>query len=579
MPADRQAISTLLPDARLAVWCFNAAAQLDQNKTIGPRLNHAMALEMAGRAEEAFAGYLSLRQKNPTNQKVCEKYARSLFGRDEYEECLLALNDLEDYAFDTHYMRGRCRLELGQAAEAVADFREALNLRPTYPQALKSLGQGLARIGRLDEALAILVPMQVQKPEDEDINYTLGRIQYDRGELEKARDFLAAVIPGKMHQFEANRQLGIIHRRLGSDADAAPYLAAAVDLKADDFTSFDQLGEALSTLGRHEELRTMVISVLDKNPDNPSIWNGAGVFLGTAEGSTLSIKYTKKAAEKYPDQPVILFNLAHLMNEAALAEESESCAMLALLLKPDYAKAWNALCVSYCMRYKHADGRKAVDRALLINKNLSTAWLNIGVLERSARRFTEAIAANRHSLHLNSKDTTAQVNLAYTLLMAGEIEQGFRQYDRRWDNPSFPSARRPFPQKLWEGQKLPYHGLLIYMEQGMGDEIMFAWYMRLVAQKTSEVLVECDVRLVDLFKRSFPNFKFVARIQPMAPITTAKNLRYKTPSGHIPKHFWSELRQHQNNVWPIATRPIVRTVPIRLTPIPTTCRMLPLSRI
>jgi tetratricopeptide (TPR) repeat protein len=554
-------------DAPEAARLFNASALLDQNKTISPRLNHAMALEMAGRAEEAFAAYQSLHQSNPTNQKICEKYARSLFGRDEYLECLLVLNHLEEYAFDTHYMRGRCRLELGQSAKAVADFREALKLRPAYPQALKSLGQSLAHTGRIKDALAILVPMQVQQTEDEDLNYTLGRIYLDRGELEKAKNFLTAVIPGKLHQYEANRRLGAVYRRLGLDADAVPYFAAALDLKANDSFSFDHLGEALSALGRLEELRTMVISTLDKNPESPAIWNAGGIFLKTAAEPTLSLKYSKTAAGKYPDHPVILFNLAHLMNELTFAEESEPVAKRALLLKPDYAKAWNALCVSYCMSFNHGDSRKAVDRALLINKDLSSAWLNVGVLERSAGRFTEAIAAMRHGVHLKSEDYTGQTNLAYSLLMAGEIEQGFRQYDKRWNNPSFPSARRPFPQKIWDGQKLPHHGLLIYMEQGMGDEIMFAWYMHLVAQKTSGVLVECDRRLVDLFKRSFPNFNFVATTQPPNPITKAKNLHYKTPSGHIPKHFWFELRQHQNNIWPIATRSIVRTSGY-LTPAP-----------
>ena len=554
-------------DASEAVRWFNAAALLDQNKTISPKLNHAMALEMAGRVEEAFATYQSLRLSNPYNQKIGQKYARSLFGRENYVECLQALNDLKEYAFDTYYMRGRCRLELGQPVKAVADFRAALNLRPAYPQALKSLGQGLGRIGRTTEALAILVPMQAQQPEDEDLNYTLGRIYSDCGELEKARDFLAAVIPGKIHQYRANRQLGIIYRRLGLDSDAIPYLAAALGLKADDFTSFDHLGEALNGLGRHEELRTMVVSVLDKNPDNSAIWNGAGIFLKAAEETTLALKYTKQAAEKYPDEPIILFNLAHFMNELTFAEDCKPLAKRALLLKPDYAKAWNALCVSNCMMYNHVDGRKAVNRALLINKDLSSAWLNVGVLERTADRFTEAIAAMRHAVDLKVEDLTAQTNLAYTLLMAGEIEQGFRYYDKRWENPGFPSARRPFPQKIWEGQKLPHQGLLIYMEQGMGDEIMFAWYMHWVARKTSEVLVECDYRLVDLFKRSFPSFTFVARAQPPAPITKAKTLIYKTPAGHIPKHFWFDLRQHQNDVWPIATRSVVRTSGY-LTPAP-----------
>ena len=247
------------------------------------------------------------------------------------------------------------------------------------------------------------------------------------------------------------------------------------------------------------------------------------------------------------------------MNETTLAEEAELYARRALLLRPDYAKAWNALCVSHCMPYRHVDARIAVDRALLIDPTLPSAWLNVGVLERSACRFSESIAAMRQAIKLNASDFTAQTNLAYALLMAGEIEQGFRQYDRRWENPGFPSARRPFPQKIWEGQDVPHHSLLLYMEQGMGDEIMFAWYFPLVAQKVREVIVECDYRLISLFKRSFPDFSFIARKQPADPFTRQPKIRFKTPAGHVQKHFWFETRQHMNKMWPVAMQPIART--------------------
>ncbi|MDG2284838.1 MAG: tetratricopeptide repeat protein [Alphaproteobacteria bacterium] len=543
---------------KAARW-FMLATRLDHQKSIPPRLNHAMALEMAGSRTKAHVAYGTLHDEFPNDGKIRDKYVRSLFDHGEFSECLEILARLDNFQFDHYYMRGRCRLELGQAAKSVADFREALNLRPAYPEALVGLGQGLAHIGRHDEALSILEPMQAQKPEDSDLNYTLGRIYFDRGDLERSRDFLTAALPGGKNQFHASRHLGIIYRRLGSDQDAVPHLMTAIKLKPNDFMSFDNLGEALSALGRLEDLKSMVVSVLDQDPDSPSVWNGASIFLKTAEEPALGIDYMKIAARKYPDQPIILFNLAHMMNETTLAEEAFPYARRALLLKPDYAKAWNALCVCHCMPFQHDDARVAVDRAILIEPTLSSAWLNVGVLERAASRYTPAIAAMRHAIRLNPEDFTAQTNLAYALLMAGEIDQGFRQYDERWHNPGFPSSRRPFPLRIWEGENLPHHGLLIYMEQGMGDEIMFAWYMRYVARKAKHVMVECDYRLVDLFKRSFPYFEIVARRTPVAPITFGGIRKYKTPAGHIPKHFWFETREHMNNMWPVATRPIART--------------------
>lgn len=547
-------------DARQASRWFGVAARIDASKSVSPWLNHAMALEMSGDLDAALIEYEALAETHPSDLKVKSKFARALFERgDDYAKCLDMLAGLDRLAFDQYYMRGRCRLELGQPAKAVADFREALNLRPAYPEAFKGLGQGLAQIGRHTEALKILQPLAAQDPSDADLNYTLGRIQFDLGNLESARDYLAASLSQSKTSFHANRHLGIIHRRLGSHDDAIRHLYAAIELNHNDYLAFDNLGELLEQAGRLDELKSMVTSVLEKDPKNPSIWNAGGIFLKSAEEPGSAIDYLKVAADKFPDQPVISFNLAHMMNEGTFAEEAEPYAKRALLLKPEYAKAWNALCVAHCMPYNHEEARIAVDRALMIDPTLSSAWLNVGVLERSSARFSHAILAMRRAIQMNPADTTAQTNLAYALLMAGEIDSGFRQYDQRWHNPSFPSARRPFALRIWEGENLPHHGLLVYMEQGMGDEIMFAWYMRYVAQRAADVLVECDHRLVTLFRRSFPSFDVVARRAPVDPATVAGNRQYKTPAGHIPKHFWFETREHMVKMWPVATRPIART--------------------
>ncbi|MBM85174.1 MAG: hypothetical protein CMM47_04030 [Rhodospirillaceae bacterium] len=549
-------------EPRSAVRWFSFATVLAvKGDGASPWVNLGMALEMEGRLAGAAEAYRHSLEIDPTRAKVRGNLARVQFNMNAFAECHDTLLGLSQLTFDQYFMRGRCRLELRQGAKAITDLREALALRPAYTEAHRALGQALAQVGRHQEALEILLPMHAQSPGDTDLNYALGRIYYDLKQLERSKTFLLAAIDDSRHRFEANRHLGIVYRSLGDNGAAVPYLWKALELNPNDYHSFDHLGEALVGLDRLEDLEKLVNFTLEQAPDNPAIWNGAGIFLKAAGNTERAIELSKAAAEKYPDQPVILFNLAHMMNETTLAEEAEPFVKRALILQPDYAKAWNTLCVSYCMPYRHVEARCAVYRSLMINDQQASAWLNVGVLERSACRFTESIWAMRKAVRLNSSDTTAQTNLAYALLMAGEIEQGFRQYDKRWDNPTFPSARRPFPQPIWSGRKLKGQNktLALYMEQGMGDEIMFSWFLPLVARRVDNLLVECDYRLVNLFKRSFPEFEYIARSQPINERTQSPEIAFKTPVGHVPKHFWFEIREHMNQVWSTATRPIVRT--------------------
>jgi hypothetical protein len=60
----------------------------------------------------------------------------------------------------------------------------------------------------------------------------------------------------------------------------------------------------------------------------------------------------------------------------------------------------------------------------------------------------------------------------------------------------------------WDGS--PGKKVVIYGEQGIGDEIMFASMLPDVL-KTNEVVLECHERLVTLFEKSFPGVKSTAR--------------------------------------------------------------------
>ena len=251
-------------DPETAIRYFDVAIRLDLEKSVPPRLNHAMALQIAGHSDAALEAYQALHNDHSSNESISGKFARILFERERFDTCLEVLGGIRSFSFDQFFMRGRCRVELGQSAQAIADLQEALRLRPAYPEAFKALGEALAQVGRRKEALDILRPLCAQQPGNADLNYTLGRIYFDLKQLALSRDHLTAAVSSTRHTFAVNRHLGIVHRMLGADAAAVPFLKAAHALDPEDYLAFDNLGEALTALVRFEELKAVTVSTLGR---------------------------------------------------------------------------------------------------------------------------------------------------------------------------------------------------------------------------------------------------------------------------------------------------------------------------
>ena len=63
---------------------------------------------------------------------------------------------------------------------------------------------------------------------------------------------------------------------------------------------------------------------------------------------------------------------------------------------------------------------------------------------------------------------------------------------------------RPYPQPFWTGKKLSKGRLLLWGEQGVGDEIQFAGLIPDALRTGNSIVLDCDPRLKPLFARSFP---------------------------------------------------------------------------
>ena len=159
--------------------------------------------------------------------------------------------------------------------------------------------------------------------------------------------------------------------------------------------------------------------------------------------------------------------------------------------------------------------------------------MNLGNIYKAQGDVQSSLACYRRALALRPDLAEAAAAESMALLLNGDFESGWMKFDRRWQTKDFNTPMRTYAQPEWNGEKLQSGRLLIWGEQGIGDEIMFAGLMPDVIATGNRCTLDCDARLKPLFARSFPSVDVVSGFSQDAGQEIAAHL----PIGSLPRLF------------------------------------------
>jgi hypothetical protein len=137
-----------------------------------------------------------------------------------------------------------------------------------------------------------------------------------------------------------------------------------------------------------------------------------------------------------------------------------------------------------------------------LDPNYALAYANASASLVQMSKWDDAEKSAKMALECNPNELHAQLNLAHSYLAKGEWEQGWKE----WDKSLGGKFRKEIVYKdevRWDGSS--GKDLVIYGEQGLGDEIFYASCIPDAIAISNKVYIDCDERLETLFKRSFPN--------------------------------------------------------------------------
>lgn len=203
-----------------------------------------------------------------------------------------------------------------------------------------------------------------------------------------------------------------------------------------------------------------------------------------------------------PDDSVMYYMAARSLSEKGLAALAEPVALKAATLAPTVWEAWNLLGKCQSDIWKLDESKENFRLALQLSPRQSAPLANMAMADYLMGRTDKAIELCQKALALNPDCENTKNNLGMFLLALKQWEPGWDLYEHGLGNHFSRKERVYGNEPRWDGSK--DKTVVVYGEQGIGDEISFASCIPNLVSDAKLAVVECDSRLEGLFKRSFP---------------------------------------------------------------------------
>ena len=125
---------------------------------------------------------------------------------------------------------------------------------------------------------------------------------------------------------------------------------------------------------------------------------------------------------------------------------------------------------------------------------------NLAVLLVENKEPEEALELSKKAIEIEPENPFHFETRSFAKLMLGDWS-GFDDYEACLETGTR-QERAYGNEPRWNGEK--GYTVAIYREQGIGDEVMFSQMMNRAIKDCKQVIIDCDPRMVGIFKRSFP---------------------------------------------------------------------------
>jgi predicted O-linked N-acetylglucosamine transferase (SPINDLY family) len=215
------------------------------------------------------------------------------------------------------------------------------NQRPTALNTSKEIEHLIAlySAGRLQEALALGLPLVSLNPEDAMLLNLFGAICSGLGNTERAISSFTRAIELVPDFPGAYTNLASAYHAAGRHEEAISTYREAIRLDQSDGDNYFNLGNTLCDMGKQEQAVSAFLKAVELSPGQAIAWNNLGISLAKLQRFLEAVKSFEKAIEIKPDYADAHLNLGNTRKTQRKFERALASYHRAIELRPDNAEA------------------------------------------------------------------------------------------------------------------------------------------------------------------------------------------------------------------------------------------------
>lgn len=416
--------------------------------------------------------------------------------------------------FDALHILGVVRGLQGDAKEAGKLFEKAIALNPRHPMVHFNYAKALSEAGMDEKALAHHHAAIELNPQHKEAWLNLGRSLAQLRRYEEAIDAYDRSLAIDPQFAQAWFNAGATLLGMGRHQDALMALDHAVKAMPDFAHAWHYKALAHAGLAQYEPAIEADQRCLHLMPQFAEAAYNLGVSHTQLEQHAEALQAYERALASNPQMTQAWSNKGVALNALGLFEQALAAYEQALQMTPDAADLWLNKGGTLTDMGRYTDAIAALDHALALNAINPRAWSNKGTAYLHLHQYEKAEAAYEEALALDPHNDVALENLGHYHLGLMNFERGWDYYDRRGVATKYgtrgvglsTSERQGKP--LWDGQTREIR-LLVWSEQGIGDQILYGSMLAELSQWVPHLVVALDGRMLGLWQRALPQARFM----------------------------------------------------------------------
>ena len=428
------------------------------------------------------------------------------------------------------YMRQR-RLQEGEKL-----MNRALEAAPGNPEVLRIYAQLLHGLGKLDQAVNVYSRALALDPQNGDTYRDLGVLLIDAGVLDQATEALVMAVQLNPKDAKAFYHLGLIKKTQGAVGEAIDAYSMAVALKPDYAQAHVNLAKIAIDNEKYELGVKSCLKAIEADPTIPQAYINLCMVKRLQKDFDAAVRHGKKAIELDSMSGPAYSNLGNVYMDQHRHKEALVNFRKAMEFEPGFAASYfncgNALRLLHDLDKASQHFDKAIDlapeRAEFIH--------NQGLVYQEQGRHDEALACFRKAVKLKPNEHGMRFSLARSLWRNEIFEESWEYFDSGLV-ANLRKPNRQFRVPCWRGEDISDRRILVWREQGLGDEIDFSRRYSHIIEAAGEVVFEADKRLMSIFERSFPEATILPEKLDSKTDLERQDCDLYLPAGNLLQYF------------------------------------------